>query len=146
MSLDYEYVLTPQGSKQEISSFINNIKIVDEVIVYNLSLKDEALNYSYQFGMEQGVSDEGIVFDGNYQICVDDVSEISKLHPTLTFEYKYMNSNCEEVGILVVKNGVLLRDEGSDFVGKFARKLFGDDYIDDIVEYYCDEEDEEESE
>ena len=63
----------------------------------------------------------------------DNIVEMSKIHPTLTFTLIYVIPNDETAGIVKVKNFEMLRDEEDDYTSDLAREILGDDYVNDLV-------------
>ena len=141
MSNICENDLTINGSKVEVAKFMANVVEVSEGGVEYNYIKDGETRI-LPFGWLQEKDNDSIVFDSKWETPVDNFIEISNLHPELTFTIKYMIPNDEIAGIIEIKNAEILRDEKDEWISTFARELFGNDFIDNIIEEYYDDEEE----
>ena len=98
-------------------------------IEYKIPGRDEIL----PFGWLQNWSEDAIVFDSKWEAPVDEIIEMSKLHPTLTFTLTYVVPNDEVAGIVEIKNAKFIRDEEDEIDSYLAREILGDDYVDDYL-------------
>ena len=114
------------GSKEEVADFMANVYEVEhDGIEYKIPGSNEIL----PFGWLQNRSEDAIVFDSKWEAPIDEIIEMSKLHPTLTFTLIYVIPNDEVAGIVEIKNAEFIRDEEDELDSDLARELLGDDYL-----------------
>lgn len=127
--------LTINGSKVEVAEFMANVVVIPEGGVEYNYLKNGKTRV-LPFGWLQDKDNDSIVFYSKWGTPVDNFIEISSLHPKLNFTIKYMIPNDEIAGIIEIKNAAILRNEEDEWISALARELFGDEYVDDIIEEY----------
>jgi len=118
------------GLKEDITNFMANVFEVEQGgIEYRVSDSSTILG----FGWLQNRDDNSITFDSKWEAPIDNIFEMSKLHPALTFTLTYVISEDKTMGIVEIKNAELIRDEEDSIDSDLAREILGDDYVDDLI-------------
>ncbi len=126
-----ENTLEVTGDKEEIANFMANVVEVEGGgIEYQIPGSDDIL----PFGWLQSRDESTIVFDSKWGAPTDNILAMSKLHSTLTFIVTYAIPNDEVAGIVEIQNAETIRDEYDSHTSDLARKILGDEYVDDLIE------------
>ncbi len=125
-----ENTLEITGDKEEIIGFMKNVVEVEQGgVEYQIPGGDDIL----PFGWLQNKDDNSIVFDSKWEAPLENIVEMSKLHPTLIFTLTYVIPNDGTAGIVKIQNAEIIRDEADDYTSDLAREILGDDYVDDLI-------------
>lgn len=106
----------------------------------------ERIKNEFYPGMEDDSSEHIYILDtdGGYfdtrDYAIDFMQTLSEEFTSVLIEMNY-DLKCEYIcGIIILKNGEFLRDEEDSCSSQLAIQLFGEDYIEEFIEDYDDEE------
>ncbi len=120
-----------EGEKEEITQFMAKLfEIENSDIVYRV--EDDEESEPLYLGRLQARSDNAIAFDSEYEAPLDNIIEISSLHPELTFTFSYAIPAEEIVSRLKIKDEEVLDEEEDDIYSDLARGILGDEYVDTL--------------
>ena len=120
-----------EGDKEEITQFMANIfEVENSEIEYRV--EDDEESDPLHLGRLQARSDNAIAFDSEYEAPLDNIMEISSLHPELSFTFSYAIPAEEIVSRLEIKDEEVLDEEEDDIYSDLAREILGDEYIDEL--------------
>ncbi len=120
-----------EGDKEEITQFMAKVfEIENSEIEYRV--EDDEESDPLHLGRLQARSDTAIAFDSEYEAPLDNIIEISSLHPELTFTFSYAIPAEEIVSRLEIKDEEVLDEEEDDIYSDLAREILGDEYVDDL--------------
>lgn len=144
--------LTVKGPQNEIEDFMMKIRDTSTGEVYFPTLmpisNDDNVEDMYGTNrvgaMESCFLDNGVTFDTAWAAPIPFFEHVSTLYPNIEFELIYSEPNDDYCGIAIFKDGKCLREEEDEYISGLARELFGDEYVDDLIEEYGDEWDDEE--
>ena len=120
-----------EGEKEEITQFMAKVcEIENSEIEYRV--EDDEESDPLHLGRLQARSDNAIAFDSEYEAPLDNIIEISSLHPELTFTFSYAIPAEETVSRLEIKDEEVLDEEEDDIYSDLAREMLGNEYVDEL--------------
>ena len=119
-----------EGDKEEITLCMANIfETENNEVTYKVEKNEEE---TLDLGRLQERRDNAISFDSDYEAPLDNVIEISSLHPELTFTFSYAIPAEEMVSRVKIKDEKILDEEEDDIYSDLAREILGDGYVDEL--------------
>ena len=120
-----------EGDKEEITQFMEKLfEIENSEIEYRVENDEES--DPLHLGRLHDRSDNTIAFDSQYEAPLDNILEISALHPALTFTFSYAIPSEELVSRVEIQDEEVLDEEEDDIYSDLAREMLGDAYVDGL--------------